>query len=55
MVNFYLKIKKKVIYNFRQNDIKNNGGQGAPLTPIFHHNFIKKNLMKIKLNFQYFC
>ena len=28
-------IKKTVIYNFRQNDIKN-GGEGAPLTPIFH-------------------
>ena len=26
--------KKTVIYNFRQNDIKN-GGEGAPLTPIF--------------------
>ncbi len=26
---------KKVIYDFRQNDLKN-GGQGAPLTPIFH-------------------
>ena len=26
---------KKVIYNFRQNDICN-GGEGAPLTPIFH-------------------
>ena len=28
--------KKKVIYDFRQNDLKN-GGQGAPLTPIFHN------------------
>ena len=27
--------KKNVIYNFRQNDIKN-GGEGAPLAPIFH-------------------
>jgi anhydro-N-acetylmuramic acid kinase len=29
-------IKKKVIFDFRQEDIKNNG-QGAPLTPIFHN------------------
>ena len=28
-------IKKKIIYNFRKNDILN-GGEGAPLTPIFH-------------------
>jgi len=33
--------KKNVIYNFRQNDLKNQG-QGAPLTPIFH------KLIKIK-------
>ena len=29
------KTKKTVIYDFRQNDL-NNGGHGAPLTPIFH-------------------
>ncbi len=28
--------KKNIIFNFRKNDILN-GGQGAPLTPIFHH------------------
>ena len=27
--------KKVVVYDFRQNDLKN-GGEGAPLTPIFH-------------------
>ena len=34
-------IKKKVIYDFRQADIENNG-QGAPLTPIFHYILSKK-------------
>tara|TARA_Y100001970_G_scaffold159348_1_gene194951 strand:- start:446 stop:1588 length:1143 start_codon:yes stop_codon:yes gene_type:complete len=34
-------IKKKVIYDFRQADINNNG-QGAPLTPIFHYILSKK-------------
>ena len=33
--------KKKVVYNFRQNDLKN-GGEGAPLTPIFHQMLEKK-------------
>ena len=28
--------RKIVVYDFRQNDL-NNGGQGAPLTPIFHN------------------
>ena len=27
--------KKDIVYDFRQNDIEN-GGEGAPLTPIFH-------------------
>ena len=35
-------VKKKVIYNFRQQDIVNTG-QGAPLTPIFH-NLLSKNI-----------
>ncbi len=29
-------LKKKVVYDFRQKDIENDG-QGAPLTPIFHY------------------
>ena len=32
--------KKTVIFNFRENDIKN-GGEGAPLTPIFHKLIVK--------------
>mgnify|MGYP001263061434 CR=1 FL=1 len=37
--------KKRVIYDFRQNDLKN-GGQGAPLTPIFHNAMVNKYLNK---------
>tara|TARA_Y100000389_G_C17430972_1_gene502597 strand:+ start:373 stop:1461 length:1089 start_codon:yes stop_codon:yes gene_type:complete len=37
--------KKKVIYNFRQNDLKN-GGEGAPLAPIYHKLLVKKNMIK---------
>ncbi len=33
--------KKTIIYDFRQNDLKN-GGHGAPLTPIFHKLLKKK-------------
>ena len=33
--------RKTVVYDFRQNDIKN-GGQGAPLTPIFHQLITKQ-------------
>ena len=38
-------IKKTVVYDFRQNDLKN-GGHGAPLTPIFHK--LLKAQFKIK-------
>ena len=35
-------LKKKVIYHFRENDIYN-GGQGAPLAPIFHQLLVNQN------------
>ncbi len=38
-------VKKKIVYNFRKNDILN-GGQGAPLTPIFHKLIVLKNKIK---------
>ena len=37
--------KKTVIYNFRQNDLKNGGG-GAPLAPIFHKLLINQKKIK---------
>ena len=40
--------KKKVIFNFREKDIKN-GGEGAPLAPLYHHAISQKK--KINLPF----
>ena len=42
--------KKKVIFNFRQNDLEN-GGQGAPLTPIFHNTL--SNIFNEKFNLKF--
>jgi len=42
--------KKIVINNFRQNDL-NHGGQGAPLTPVFHSLISKIIQKKFKLRF----
>ena len=33
--------KKKIVFNFRKKDIEN-GGEGAPLTPIFHQVLVSK-------------
>jgi len=42
----YQLTKKKIIFNFRENDILN-GGEGAPLTPLFHQLIVTKS----KINF----
>ena len=39
-------LKKKVIYNFRENDLIN-GGQGAPLAPIFHQLLVNQNQINL--------
>ena len=38
----YQLLKKKIVYNFRSNDLFHNG-EGAPLTPIFHQLIVSKN------------
>ena len=39
-------LKKKVIYSFRKNDLIN-GGQGAPLAPIFHQLLVNQNQINL--------
>ena len=43
-------VRKKVIYDFRQEDMLNEG-QGAPLTPIFHYLLSKNVNKKFQINF----
>ena len=42
--------KKKIVFNFRKNDILN-GGQGAPLTPLFHHLISLQEKIKLPVCF----
>ena len=41
---------KNIVFDFRSNDILN-GGQGAPLTPIYHHLICIKNKIKLPICF----
>ena len=41
-------VNKKIVYNFRQNDLEN-GGEGAPLSPIFHKLITEKNKINLPL------
>ena len=40
--------KRKIIFNFRQNDILN-GGEGAPLAPIFHQLIATQKKIKLPI------
>ena len=42
----YQLTNRKIIYNFRENDILN-GGEGAPLTPLFHQLLATQNKIKL--------
>ena len=42
--------KKDIVFNFRKNDILNEG-QGAPLTPLFHHLISIKNEIRLPVCF----
>ena len=44
----YQFLKKPIIYNFRKNDLTN-GGEGAPLAPIFHRLIVEKYKIKLPL------
>ena len=46
----YQLTNKNIIFNFRDNDIKN-GGEGAPLAPIYHFAIAKEKKIKLPLNF----
>ena len=39
-------IKKDIVYNFRKNDLLN-GGEGAPLVPVFHQLIVSQNKIKL--------
>ena len=41
-------VKKDVVYNFRSNDLKN-GGEGAPLSPIFHQLIATQNNLDLPI------
>jgi len=46
----YQLTRKKIIYNFRKKDI-DNGGEGAPLTPIFHQLIAKQKNISLPVCF----